>query len=416
LLAALKSKMNPAGTLLSARSPPDQLPQFAWIVHEAIKGTNEARGHIYQVSIRSLFRSPVLPLARSSRLLAVALAHDLLGWNSRLIGAAFGAAPKASTLLRQSRQWLGAGCLDDVSGRSLASVREAVLTAFSAMAFPETQNLTANKPPDPPPRRPSTRTRRTAEEVLHPKPRDALSAAHILATVANHFGVTQQAILSNARHRELVTPRHVGMYLMKTVTRAGYPTIARQFHRKDHTTALHAVRKITEQSVNSNEFRKLLDELAGQARALGRAADGKEAVNLMPIASASPATGRVPLPVPSSSLTLDDPLVKAPFLRHLHERLIKAALAMELSVKEFIAEMIAAGIRRKYMLRPLAPPPFLQVLSHNGLDVPERLAPHAMFIQQTLYEFAALLPTRASLQARAAVIRQIGSAGTTAGD
>jgi Bacterial dnaA protein helix-turn-helix len=71
------------------------------------------------------------------------------------------------------------------------------------------------------------------------------------------------------------------MYLTKSMTGAGYPAIARQFHRKDHTTALHAVRKITQCAADGGEFRKLLDELASQARALGRAADGKEAVNLM---------------------------------------------------------------------------------------------------------------------------------------
>jgi hypothetical protein len=410
--------MNVADTHLSGRSPPEQLAQFTWIVDAVIKGTNEARGNIYQVNIGSFFLSPILPLAKSPRFLAVTIAHDLLGWNSGAIDTAFGAGvrqdPRASRLLNQSRRWLGAGCLDDVSGRSLAPIREAILTAFSAMTFPEAQNLTVNKPPEPPPRQKAVQMRRTAEEVLHPKPRDALSAAHILAAVANHFGVTQQAILSNARHRELVTPRHIGMYLTKTMTHASLPTIARQFRRKDHTTALHAVRKIKQQAANDNQFKSLLEELASQARALSRKNAGKEEeVMLPPILYAPPAAGRALLPIPSSALTLDDPLVKAPFLRHLHERLIKAALAMELSLKDFIAEMIARGIQQNAALWPLAPLPFLQALRHDGLGVPERFAAHAMFIQQTLYDFAALLPTRNSLQARAAIVRSVKF---TAGD
>lgn len=440
-------------TPLSGRSPPEQLAQFTWIVDAAIKGTNEVRGNIYQVNIGSFFRSPVLPLARSSRLLAITLAHDLLGWNSGMIGTALSAGVSAnsgaSPLLNQSRRWCSAGCLDEVSGRSLAPVREAILAAFSVMTLPEAQNLTVNKPPEPPPRqttvrlprtareflrsqcdstvtasqpskrsprRSPARTRRTAEEGLHSKPRDALSAAPILAAVADHFGVAQQAILSNARHRALVTPRHIAMYLTKTITGAGYPTIARQFHRKDHTTAIHAVRKIAQNAANDNQLKSLLEELASQARALSRRTAGKEEVLLPPILSAPPAAGRALRPIPSSALTLDDPLVKAPFLRHLHERLIKAALAMEFCVKDFVAEMIARGLEQRTALRPLAPPSFLQALGHNGLDVPERLAAHAMFIQQTLYDLASLLPTRNSLQARAAVVRPINPAGFHAGD
>ena len=207
------------------------------------------------------------------------------------------------------------------------------------------------------------------------------------------------------------------MYLTKTITSAGYPTIARQFHRKDHTTALHAVRKIAQHAADGTEFRKLLHELASHAQVLSSAGTGeKEATRLPVLFAAVPATDRVLLSLPSSSLTLDDPLVKAPFLRHLHERLIKAAQAMEFCVKDFVAEMIARGLKQRTALRPLAPPPFMQALGHNGLDVPERLASHAMFIQQTLYDFAALLPTRNSLQARAAVIRQINFGSNTAGD
>ena len=162
--------MSTPDTPSSARSQPEQLAQFTWIVEAAIKGTNEVRGNIYQVNIGSFFRSPVLPLARSSRLLAVTLAHDLLGWNSGMIGTAFGTAspavPTYSRLLQRSRRWIAAGCLDDVCGRSLNPVREAALVAFFAVAFPEAQNLAVNKPPEPPPRLKTVRLRRTDREVL----------------------------------------------------------------------------------------------------------------------------------------------------------------------------------------------------------------------------------------------------------
>ncbi len=122
------------------------------------------------------------------------------------------------------------------------------------------------------------------------------------------------------------------------------------------------------------------------------------------------------LPIRSGPLSLDDQLIEAPFLRLLHPRLVKAAGAMELSVKDFIAGMIEDAIRQKAGLSPLAPQAFLQVLTLASLDLPKHLVPHAMFIQQTLYDFAMLLPTRGSLQAPAAVIRPLKPLAVRAGD
>ena len=89
---------------------------------------------------------------------------------------------------------------------------------------------------------------------------------------------------------------------------------------------------------------------------------------------------------------------------------------MEVSVKDFIADMIAEATRQKAGLSPLAPQAFLQTLAHASLDVPRHLVPHAMFIQQTLYDFATLLPTRGNLQAPAAIIRPVKPMAAAPGD
>ena len=89
---------------------------------------------------------------------------------------------------------------------------------------------------------------------------------------------------------------------------------------------------------------------------------------------------------------------------------------MEISVKDFIADMIAEATRQKAGLSPLAPQAFLQTLAHTSLDVPKHLVPHAMFIQQTLYDFARLLPTRGSLQPPAAIIRRVRPQAAAPGD
>lgn len=64
--------------------------------------------------------------------------------------------------------------------------------------------------------------------------------------VARHYNVSRQELVSNRRTRVIVKPRQVAMYLSKTLTPRSFPEIGRRFGGRDHTTVLHAVRKIEE--------------------------------------------------------------------------------------------------------------------------------------------------------------------------
>ncbi len=66
----------------------------------------------------------------------------------------------------------------------------------------------------------------------------------IQKTVAQHYNVARSELLSNRRTRTVVRPRQIAMYLSKTMTPRSLPEIGRRFGGKDHTTVLHAVRKI----------------------------------------------------------------------------------------------------------------------------------------------------------------------------
>lgn len=80
----------------------------------------------------------------------------------------------------------------------------------------------------------------------------------ILRIVAKHYNVTRADILSQRRTANVVKPRQVAMYLAKTLTLRSLPEIGRRFGGRDHTTVLHAVRKI-EGLVGSD--RTLADEV-----------------------------------------------------------------------------------------------------------------------------------------------------------
>ena len=80
----------------------------------------------------------------------------------------------------------------------------------------------------------------------------------ILAFVSRHYNVSRTDILSARRTRTIVRPRQIAMYLAKTMTPRSLPEIGRRFGGRDHTTVLHAVRKI---EAERGQDEKLSEEL-----------------------------------------------------------------------------------------------------------------------------------------------------------
>ena len=62
--------------------------------------------------------------------------------------------------------------------------------------------------------------------------------------VALRYNVTRGDLISSRRTANVVRPRQIAMYLAKTLTLRSLPEIGRRFGERDHTTVLHAVRKI----------------------------------------------------------------------------------------------------------------------------------------------------------------------------
>jgi chromosomal replication initiator protein len=66
----------------------------------------------------------------------------------------------------------------------------------------------------------------------------------IQRAVAEHYGLKKDDLLSERRTRSVARPRQAAMYLAKQLTTRSYPDIGRRFGGRDHTTVLHAVRRI----------------------------------------------------------------------------------------------------------------------------------------------------------------------------
>ncbi|MEM0898862.1 MAG: chromosomal replication initiator protein DnaA [Pseudomonadota bacterium] len=68
----------------------------------------------------------------------------------------------------------------------------------------------------------------------------------IQRVVSNHYDIARTELLSSRRTRKIVRPRQVAMYLSKQMTLRSLPEIGRRFGGRDHTTVLHAVKKVEE--------------------------------------------------------------------------------------------------------------------------------------------------------------------------
>ena len=80
-------------------------------------------------------------------------------------------------------------------------------------------------------------------------------------TVATHYNLSIQEMLSQRRSRSLARPRQIAMYLAKQYTTNSLPDIGRKFSNRDHTTVIHAVKKIDELIKKDNEIKQNVNEI-----------------------------------------------------------------------------------------------------------------------------------------------------------
>jgi len=99
-----------------------------------------------------------------------------------------------------------------------------------------------------------------------------ISASLIMAQTASYFGVTLDDLTGPSRSRVLVTARQIAMYLCRELTDLSLPKVGQQFGGRDHTTVMHADRKvrqlIAERRSLYNQVSDLTTRIKAQARAL----------------------------------------------------------------------------------------------------------------------------------------------------
>jgi chromosomal replication initiator protein len=88
-----------------------------------------------------------------------------------------------------------------------------------------------------------------------------LSAKQIIERTARHFQIPIEDIVGPKRDKDIVVPRQIAMYMLRSELHLSFPKIARELGRKDHTTAIHSVEKIEKESRLDPALRKALSDI-----------------------------------------------------------------------------------------------------------------------------------------------------------
>ena len=100
-------------------------------------------------------------------------------------------------------------------------------------------------------------TLETTQDVLHDLLRAndrRVTIEEIQKRVAEHFNIRVSDMHSARRARSVARPRQVAMYLAKQLTPRSLPEIGRKFGGRDHTTVMHAVKKVDELREKDGSF------------------------------------------------------------------------------------------------------------------------------------------------------------------
>lgn len=88
-----------------------------------------------------------------------------------------------------------------------------------------------------------------------------ISARQIIERTAKHFHVSMEDILGPKRDKDIVVPRQIAMYMLRSELHLSFPKIAHELGRKDHTTAIHSIEKIEKELGYDGSIKQYVGEL-----------------------------------------------------------------------------------------------------------------------------------------------------------
>ena len=109
------------------------------------------------------------------------------------------------------------------------------------------------------------------KDLIGDQSRPEISAGVILAQTAQYFGFSIEDLCGPSRSRTLVTARQVAMYLCRELTDLSLPRIGQEFGGRDHTTVMHAERKVRKEIAQRRTLYNQVSDLTTRIKAEARA-------------------------------------------------------------------------------------------------------------------------------------------------
>jgi chromosomal replication initiator protein len=88
-----------------------------------------------------------------------------------------------------------------------------------------------------------------------------INARHIIERTAKHFHISIEDIVGPKRDKDIVVPRQIAMYMLRSELHMSFPKIAHELGRKDHTTAIHSIDKIEKEISYEGVIKQSVNEL-----------------------------------------------------------------------------------------------------------------------------------------------------------
>lgn len=88
-----------------------------------------------------------------------------------------------------------------------------------------------------------------------------LTAKQVVEKTAKYFSLSIEDLVGPKRDKEIVVPRQIAMYIIRSELHLSFPKIARELGRKDHTTAIHSVEKIEKEQAYDPDVRAAINSI-----------------------------------------------------------------------------------------------------------------------------------------------------------
>ena len=103
-----------------------------------------------------------------------------------------------------------------------------------------------------------------AEESIYDivsKKERVISIEYIQEVVSKYFGIDVKDLKSSKKSNDIVFPRQIAMYLCRSVANASFPKIGDEFGKRDHTTVMHAYKKIDKEMKTNPNTKLIVDNV-----------------------------------------------------------------------------------------------------------------------------------------------------------